>query len=136
LDLSAVADVSLEDNTAFNTTIDESGWWLLQQEHSLKAVVPGFYLTNNQSLVFVTHSKVAGTPWRATVCHGGHGIDDLTGEKPFESYKLSSIGQYEISGEQASKIPMTVLGNLAGMSLRRHLPLIGADVPVALATAA
>jgi len=103
--------------------------------HRLKEVVPGFYLTNNHSLVFVTHSKEAETPWRATVCHGGHGIDNLLGEKPSESYILSSMGQYEISGEKAIKIPTTALGHLAGMSLARHLPLIGTDVPEALSLA-
>ena len=135
LDLSAVADVSLEDNKVFDTAIDESGSWLMAPAHRLNEVVPGFYLTNNQSLVFVTHSKEAGTSWRATVCHGGHGIENLSGEKPFESYKLSLIGQYEISGENAIKIPTTTLGHLAGMSLARHLPLNGADVPEALLAA-
>jgi hypothetical protein len=135
LDLSAVADVSLEDNKVFEAAIDESGSWLMEPAHRLKDVMPGFYLTNNQSLVFVTLSKEAGTPWRATVCHGGHGIDSLSGEKPFESYNLSSMGQYEINGEKATKIPTTALGHLAGMSLARHLPLNGTDVPESLSAA-
>lgn len=129
LDLSAVADISLEDNNVFDTAIDESGSWLLTPRHRLKEIVSGFYLTNNQSLVFVNQSNEVGTPWRATVCHGGHGVNNLSGEKPFESYRLYSMGQYEISGENATKIPTTTLGHLAGMSLARHLPLSGADVP-------
>jgi hypothetical protein len=130
--LMAPADVRFEDEAAFECDLDKTGAWLFGSNRLAGMATPGFYETLNRSIVFVTDSDATEALRVGVVCLGGHGLSKFVGEKPFERYRVSSLGQFEVNAETGGNLPATTLGYIAGMSLARRLPLKGTDVPNAL----
>lgn len=126
MDLVGSLDLSL-DVPLDTIAADESGVWLTTARELLTgALHAGFHRTLNGSLVFVAAHEEA---WRATVCAGGHGFRELTGEKVGESYSLDDAGRFELSAAKAGELAAVVLGQLSGMTLAHRLDLRGTDVP-------
>ena len=130
--LVASADVRFDDEVAFKCDLDKTGAWLFGSNRLAGTATPGFYETLNRSIVFVTDTNATEASRVGIVCLGGHGFSKIVGEKPFERYRVSSLGQFEVSAETGGNLPATTLGYIAGMSLARRLRLKGTDVPIAL----
>lgn len=129
--LIASADVRFDDEGAFKCDLDKTGAWLFGANRLVGTATPGFYETLNRSIVFVTDSDATEASRVGVVCLGGHGFSKIVGEKPFERYRVSSLGQFEVSAETGGNLPATTLGYIAGMSLARRLHLKGTDILIA-----
>jgi hypothetical protein len=134
MDLQEKAAVEFAAPNPFTFTPDATFAWLWQMaEHAPRALPKkpkGFFRTCNNSLVFVTGEE--GKPsLRATVCGGGHAVDELNGTKRSERYDLTPEGVFQVSAAKAKVLTATSLALASGMSLAESVMLIGEGVPAA-----
>lgn len=135
MDLQEKAAVEFAVSNPFLFTPDVTFGWLLQKTDQVPRALPerpsGFFRTLNGSLVFVT-GEGNKPSLRATVCNGGHGVDEFNGTKKGERYVLTPTGQFLVGAEKAKSLSAASLALASGMSLAEAWPMIDEGVQVSV----
>lgn len=132
MDLAKKANINFVAPAVLGEKCDAQGAWLLQEraQRNCVAIKPGFFMTFNRSIVFISQDAAKKSPPEAFVCYGGHGITKLSGTKENETFSLTSDGHWLLADfSQAGGVPAHTLPFAGGLSLAEFLPLVGDDAP-------